>query len=43
MAKDIDLSDLLTNRQEQQGAEAKAIVPEKVEREVETEIGRAHV
>ena len=38
MAKDIDLSDLLTNRQEQQGAEAKAIVPEKVEREVETAV-----
>lgn len=38
MAKDIDLSDLLTHHQEQQGAEAKAIVPEKVEREVETAV-----
>ena len=38
MAKDIDLSDLLTHHQEQQGAETKAIVPEKVEREVETAV-----
>ena len=38
MAKDIDLSDLLMHHQEQQGAEAKAIVPEKVEREVETAV-----
>ena len=35
MAKDIDLSDLLTHHQEQQGAD---IVPEKVEREVETAV-----
>lgn len=38
MAKDIDLSDLLTHHQEQQGVETKAIVPEKVEREVETAV-----
>ena len=35
MAKDIDLSDLMTRHQVEQGTTTKAIVPENVEREGE--------
>lgn len=38
MAKDIDLSDLMTRHQAEQGTTTKAIVPEKVEREVEAAV-----
>ena len=38
MAKDIDLSDLMTRHQAEQGTAVKAIVPEKVEREVEAAV-----
>lgn len=38
MAKNIDLSDLMTRHQAEQGTTTKAIVPEKVEREVEAAV-----
>ena len=38
MAKNIDLSDLMTRHQAEQGITTKAIVPEKVEREVEAAV-----